>query len=127
MVFKLWDLLEGNDLFPVVARDTDAYDESSHLAHITALLGPKPDHFPLGRRTALFYDADGCFKHQPLVPSNFAFETSISCMQGEDKKMFIDFVKRMIKWLPEERSPARELLQDPWLHPKLFNRSTGST
>lgn len=29
--------------------------------------------------------------------------------------MFIEFVKRMIKWRPEERSTARELLQDPWL------------
>jgi hypothetical protein len=30
--------------------------------------------------------------------------------------MFIQFVKRMIKWRPEERSTAKELLQDPWLY-----------
>ena len=32
---------------------------------------------------------------------------------GDQKRMFIDFVKRMIKWRPEERSTAKELLQDP--------------
>jgi serine/threonine protein kinase len=37
-------------------------------------------------------------------------------MHGEDKRMFIEFVQRMIKWNPEERSTAKELLQDPWLY-----------
>jgi serine/threonine-protein kinase SRPK3 len=30
--------------------------------------------------------------------------------------MFIKFVKRMIKWRPEDRSTANELLDDPWLY-----------
>jgi len=30
--------------------------------------------------------------------------------------MFIEFIRRMIKWHPEERSTAKELLQDPWLY-----------
>lgn len=30
--------------------------------------------------------------------------------------MFINFVKRMLKWNPAERSTAKELLQDPWLY-----------
>jgi hypothetical protein len=33
--------------------------------------------------------------------------------------MFIEFVQRMIKWHPEERSTAKELLQDPWLYVEL--------
>lgn len=33
--------------------------------------------------------------------------------------MFIEFVRRMIKWHPEERSTAKELLQDPWLYAEL--------
>lgn len=38
-------------------------------------------------------------------------------LHGEDKKMFIiKFAKRMLKWNPEERSTAKELLQDPWLY-----------
>lgn len=37
-------------------------------------------------------------------------------MGGEEKAKFIGFVKRMLKWNPEERSTAKELLDDPWLH-----------
>jgi serine/threonine-protein kinase SRPK3 len=33
--------------------------------------------------------------------------------------MFIEFVQRMIKWHLEERSTAKELLQDPWLYAEL--------
>ncbi|KFH43018.1 hypothetical protein ACRE_062420 [Hapsidospora chrysogenum ATCC 11550] len=38
---------------------------------------------------------------------------------GEDKVMFIDFIERMVRWRPEERSSTKELLSDPWLHADL--------
>jgi serine/threonine protein kinase len=28
----------------------------------------------------------------------------------------LSFVKKMLKWKPEERSSAKELLGDPWLN-----------
>ena len=37
-------------------------------------------------------------------------------MRGKEKLGFIRFVKRMLKWDPEERNTARELLEDPWLY-----------
>jgi serine/threonine-protein kinase SRPK3 len=37
-------------------------------------------------------------------------------MNGEEKRMFIRFAKKMIQWDPEERSTAKELLNDPWLY-----------
>jgi serine/threonine protein kinase len=37
-------------------------------------------------------------------------------MGGEDKKLFIEFVRKMLQWLPENRSTAKELLADPWLY-----------
>lgn len=58
----------------------------------------------------------GTLKKEGLVPSNFSFESTLSKFDREEKKMFISFVNRMIKWKPEERSTAKELLQDPWLH-----------
>ena len=36
-------------------------------------------------------------------------------MDGEEKQKFIRFVKRMIKWNPDERATAKELAKDPWL------------
>lgn len=46
----------------------------------------------------------------------FNFNNMLARMHGEDKKMFTRFVKQMLKWKPEERSTAKELLQDPWLY-----------
>ncbi|CAG7991154.1 unnamed protein product [Penicillium salamii] len=114
----LWDFLEGRTLFESVdPRIVEDYDDETHLSHITSLLGPAPKDFVRhGKRTSMFYTAAGTLKREDLVPSNFSFESTISKFDGEEKRMFISFVKRMIKWKPEERSTAAELLQDPWLH-----------
>ena len=58
----------------------------------------------------------GSLKSPDIVPANFGFDTVINNIHGEDKRMFIEFVKRMIKWRPEERSTAKELINDPWLY-----------
>jgi serine/threonine-protein kinase SRPK3 len=50
------------------------------------------------------------------IPENFTLENTISKLSGEDKIMFLSFVKRMLAWQPEDRSMAKDLLDDPWLH-----------
>ena len=37
-------------------------------------------------------------------------------MEGEELVRFLQFVKKMVRWKPEERSSAKELLDDPWLN-----------
>jgi len=37
-------------------------------------------------------------------------------LEGEEKKLFLDFVRKMLKWKPEERSSAKDLLDDLWLN-----------
>jgi serine/threonine-protein kinase SRPK3 len=37
-------------------------------------------------------------------------------LEGEEKKLFLDFVRKMLKWKPEERSSAKDLLNDLWLN-----------
>ncbi|KAL4809919.1 kinase-like protein [Aspergillus unguis] len=113
----LWDFLEGRPLFEAVDPRVEGYDDATHLAYITSLLGPaQKDFVGRGKRTSKFYTDDGTLKNEDLVPSGFSFESALSKISGEEKRMFINFVKRMIKWRPEERSTAKELLQDPWLH-----------
>lgn len=36
-------------------------------------------------------------------------------LNGEDKTQFLRFIRRMLKWKPEERESAQELLKDSWL------------
>ncbi|KAK2873398.1 hypothetical protein FQN49_002396 [Arthroderma sp. PD_2] len=114
----LWDFLEGRTLFEAVdPLLDDDYDDEKHLAYITALLGPAPKALlDQGKRTSQFYSPDGNLQNPSLVPEVFSFESTICNMSGERKRMFIKFVQRMIKWKPEERSTAKELMSDPWLH-----------
>ncbi|KAF1820044.1 kinase-like protein [Dissoconium aciculare CBS 342.82] len=113
----LWDLLEGNKLFNVIdSKETDEYDEHLHLAQITALLGARPKDFGAGQRTSMFYNTNGDLRKKSLINEQFNFESAIRSVGGEEKEMFIKFVKRMIRWRPNERSTAKELLDDPWLY-----------
>ncbi|KXS93469.1 hypothetical protein AC578_9220 [Pseudocercospora eumusae] len=113
----LWDLLEGRKLFNVIhPSQNDDYDEHLHLAYITSLLGSPPSELTSARRAHMFYDSNGSFRNPSLLPGNFSFESSISGMNGAEKEMFINFAKRMIRWCPNERSTAKELLEDPWLY-----------
>ncbi|KAH7477701.1 hypothetical protein FOMA001_g9239 [Fusarium oxysporum f. sp. matthiolae] len=117
-VMVLWDLLEGKGLFdPTTSGKADKYDDQSHLGQITALIGPPPVNLlSRGQRTPIFYKPDGELKDPDRIPCDFSFENTINCMSGEEKLRFIQFIRRMVKWSPEERSTARELLEDPWLH-----------
>ncbi|EFR00637.1 CMGC/DYRK protein kinase [Nannizzia gypsea CBS 118893] len=116
----LWDLLEKKALFDEVdPPGEDRYDDANHLAYITGLLGSPPVRLlEKGKRTSLFYDSQSrCLKQPVIGPGeDFGFENTITTVTGEEKQMFIKFVKKMTKWKPEERSTARELLDDPWLH-----------
>ena len=51
-----------------------------------------------------------------LIP----FERNLSntvpeCIVNEDKELFLNFMRRMLCWLPEDRATAKELKKDPWL------------
>ncbi|RMZ78904.1 hypothetical protein DV738_g3588, partial [Chaetothyriales sp. CBS 135597] len=118
----LWDLLEGKALFKIGEPEPGQvyiHDEHKHLAYITTLLGENCPQSLLerGDRTSLFYDEDGRLarRSELEVPSSFSFETTLASVSGEEKRMLVDFVQRMIRWDPKQRSTAKELLQDPWL------------
>ncbi|KAL8843403.1 MAG: hypothetical protein Q9176_002016 [Flavoplaca citrina] len=114
----LWDSLEHKTLFEAVDPLKSNYDDQTHLAHITALLGPPPrDLLALGKRTSMFYDPEGKLKGTDLTPQTFTLESSVSKIDGQEKRKFLAFVSRMLTWQPEDRSTAKELLSDPWLKP----------
>ena len=65
--------------------------------------------------SCLFTREAGKLKGTDLTPQNFSLESSISKIGGQEKRMFLAFVSRMLTWRPEDRSTAKELLSDPWL------------
>lgn len=36
-------------------------------------------------------------------------------MQGEDKEGFLSFLRKILRWVPEERPTAGELVYDEWV------------
>lgn len=46
---------------------------------------------------------------------DFSLDDSEEHLKGENKEMFMRFVRKMLRWDPEERRSAREILTNPWL------------
>jgi serine/threonine-protein kinase SRPK3 len=53
------------------------------------------------------------------LPPASPLELTETSLQGDDKKLFIQFMQKMMTWLPEQRSTAGQLLDDPWLKSQL--------
>jgi serine/threonine protein kinase len=134
-------MVEGRDLFVHLRSANSDYDVRAHLGEMIALLGPPPKKLidrelswskvkwshavsnPEGKLSqttreyfgGLFFTSDGEFMHKGLIPSDVSLEDSVSALQGREKEDFLDFVRMMLHWLPEERKSARDLLEHPWL------------
>ncbi|PMB71389.1 hypothetical protein BM221_001476 [Beauveria bassiana] len=120
---KIWDILEGKQLFYAVDPEHKAYRRRAHLAEITALLGPPPKHLlTRGRLASKFFSeqADtaellGTYAAGIDLPTSTSLEEQETLLTGDDKKKFLEFMRKMLQWSPERRSTARELFQDAWL------------
>lgn len=45
-----------------------------------------------------------------------SFEEEEENLEGEEKEAFLNFLRGMVQWVPEERKAAKELMDDPWLN-----------
>ena len=43
-------------------------------------------------------------------------------MEGEDHELFVAFAKKVLRWLPEERPRADELISDAFLSQHIHER-----
>ncbi|KAK9320294.1 kinase-like domain-containing protein [Lipomyces orientalis] len=139
----LWDIIQGKELFYQVHDTQGHYDAKAHLAEIIALLGPPPpmlvarSHLMLGYKWpepvkkedgkvcesaeqyfgGPFFDEDGKFLHDDLIPDRTLADT-LPSLDEKERENFLSFVKMMLAWLPEERRTARELMEHPFLRLK---------
>lgn len=62
--------------------------------------------------------SSGEFLRKELISRDSCLEDSVPSIQDEDeKKQFLEFVRGMLRWVPEERKTAKELLEGPWPAP----------
>ena len=143
-VIQIWNMMEGMDLFTRIRSCQGKYDVRAHLAEMVALLGAPPkilidreirwsevkwSHAVPNSEGKLcqtareyyggpFFNSEGEFIHMDIVPTDVRLEDSVLSLEGEDKRLFLSFIKQMLQWLPEDRKTAKELLEDPWLQEK---------
>ncbi|KAM3431985.1 hypothetical protein NHJ13734_007062 [Beauveria thailandica] len=112
----IWDIFEGKQLFYAVDPEHKAYRRRAHLAEIVALLGPPPqDLLTRGRLASKFFSDQGTYAAGLDLPRYTSLEEQETLLTGDDKKQFLEFMRKMLQWSPERRSTARELFQDAWL------------
>ncbi|CAN9369461.1 unnamed protein product [Alternaria alternata] len=129
----IWDLYEDKHLFYGIDPTEKRYLTRAHLAELVAMLGPPPiDMLKRGARSKEFFDDEGenaLPRHRVKltevlsgnwvaeidIPEGLTLETSEENLHGEKKEEFLQFVRCMLQWRPEDRLTAKELLEHPWM------------
>ncbi|KMU92502.1 GH08190p [Coccidioides immitis H538.4] len=110
-----WHLVSPRPLFDRRNPETGEPDDRFMIAHLGALLGPPPPEFR--RRSAVcqsFWDENGKWTDAVPMPE-LTLEDLSTGIIGENKAGYLQFLRRILRWLPEERPTVRELIVDPWL------------
>lgn len=114
----LCGLMEGKPIFDDDAREHwSEFSEADSMARMIAFLAPPPQALlSRAERLSEFYDEHGSFKSaEAPIPQNCSFDKFFTRIEGDEKRAFISFVRRMLMWMPGDRAKAKQLLSDPWL------------
>ncbi|TVY53333.1 Serine/threonine-protein kinase SRPK [Lachnellula cervina] len=112
----VWDLFEGKHMFHGKDPDGKKYSTRAHLAEVMGMLGPPPlDLVEKGVGSFKYFDEDGNWIAKIPIPQRTSLEESEIRLQGKNKEMFLELMRGMLQWRPEDRKTAKQLLEDPWL------------
>ncbi|KAI7554986.1 protein kinase [Hortaea werneckii] len=109
----IWNLLEDGNLFQPF-KDGQLDDEV-HFAQMISLMGPPPKQFlERSDRCLKCWDAEGNWIAATPIPEQ-TLETREMRLTGEDRDLLLALVRKILKWLPEERPTAEDLYQDEFV------------
>ncbi|KAK4987165.1 hypothetical protein LTR66_007669 [Elasticomyces elasticus] len=110
------ELLEGKNLFDPIDHVHDQYVLPLALVQYVGYLGPPP--LEVIMRSPLFstyFDEEGNWISEPPVPKT-SFEDFVTTIApGDEKELFLKFVRKMLVWDPEVRATSNEIIADEWL------------
>ncbi|KAI9848560.1 MAG: hypothetical protein M1837_007229 [Sclerophora amabilis] len=108
-----WDLLQGGHLF--FAKNKGILDDEQHLVEMVALLGPPPPEFlKRSEKCQQYWDNQGNWKGSISIPDQ-SFESRERLLNDDDRALFLRFMRRTLRWIPEERPLAEQLAFDDFL------------
>ncbi|PGH14527.1 serine/threonine protein kinase [Helicocarpus griseus UAMH5409] len=110
------ELLEGKNLFNHIDRDNSQYVLPLALAQYIGYLGAPP--LELIRQSPIFsdyFDKDGKFLHEEIIPQIFLEKFVTTIPPGEEKEQFLRFMQKLLTWDPEARANSYEICDDEWL------------
>ena len=107
-------MLENKHLFS--AQDRNGENSSlQHMAEMVAMLGPPQlDYLQRTETSWKYFDHSGNWTGAVEIP-NISLEDSEEQLRGDNKSLFLDFMRKMLQWVPEERQTAKQLLNHVWL------------
>jgi serine/threonine-protein kinase SRPK3 len=111
-----WDIIGEDGLFDCISTEPGKYHSDQHLGAMINLLGPPPAKLLERGSTSATYFNGTEFRKPKLINAKCTWESQLKKhLKGEERELFIDFAKKMIRWLPEERWTAKQLLEHPFL------------
>ncbi|CZT00295.1 probable dis1-suppressing protein kinase dsk1 [Rhynchosporium graminicola] len=112
----IWDVFEGRHLFNGQDSNGKGWSTRAQLAEVVALLAPPPlDMLQKGLRSKEFFDVDGKWIAEMPIPEGRTLESLETRLEGENKELFLQMMRGMLTWRPEERKTAKQMLDEPWL------------
>ncbi|KAK3372613.1 kinase-like domain-containing protein [Podospora didyma] len=111
----MWDLFEHRPLLTGKKED-GTLDDEALVAEMVSVMGPPPKAFLERSATcAKYWDAnDNWIAAAPILSQ--PLESYVTWLHGRDKELLLQFTRRILRWLPEERPTAAELLGDEFFH-----------
>jgi len=86
------------------------------LGEMIAFLGPPSREFlKRADETLAYWDHECQWKGFGEIP-DYSLEDCEVYLEGDNKRLFMSFMRKMLPWEPEKRPTALEMLQDEWLN-----------
>ncbi|TGO48153.1 hypothetical protein BCON_0249g00010 [Botryotinia convoluta] len=113
----IWDLFEGKHMFHGQDSDGKGYSICAYLAEVAEMLGPPPlDFLERDLRTPEFFNKQSKWIAEMPVAKDKELENMGVRLQGRNKEMFLNMMRDMLQWRPEDKRSARQLADDPWIN-----------
>ncbi|RMZ75253.1 hypothetical protein DV738_g5582, partial [Chaetothyriales sp. CBS 135597] len=116
---EIFDIFYAKYLFNAHDPETDKLSNAYHLSEMVAYLGPPPLDFLQRSDTSWKYFDRQSGKlltgFDDLSNKLSSLDALEDRLEGQNRELFLDFVRSMLQWDPQERWTARELIFHPWL------------